>query len=93
MMPLKCRERASMTAPIACGWSGLAPTYMKAPPLHGAHPKRALKSRSETISRHPGTNARHPRSALDVLNVVSGRASDVQRAPPWFSSRDCTMRA
>ncbi len=35
----------SMTAPVASGWSdsrvGLAPTG-KAPPYHGAHPKRSL---------------------------------------------------
>ncbi|MCE2724847.1 MAG: hypothetical protein LW865_16450, partial [Betaproteobacteria bacterium] len=34
----------SMTAPVASGWSispGGAYTHKKAPPLHGAHPKRA----------------------------------------------------
>src|SRR3954465_806782 len=35
----------SMTAPVASGWSGLPGgtyTHWKAPPFHGAHPKRTL---------------------------------------------------
>jgi hypothetical protein len=43
---------ASMTAPVASGWSGLpggAYTHWKAPPLHGAHPNRTSRLTAATI--------------------------------------------
>jgi hypothetical protein len=52
-----------------------------------------LKSRSEAISRHPGTNARHPRLALDVLNVVSGTASGVFNGDARVSHHGFALRA
>jgi hypothetical protein len=43
---------SSMTAPVASGWSGcrvgLAPTG-KAPPYHGAHPKRTVDADTMNI--------------------------------------------
>ena len=54
----------SMTAPIASGWSespGGPRTHWKAPPCHGAHPKRSLVPSHgfERCSPHFGRYLRH----------------------------------
>jgi hypothetical protein len=58
----------SMTAPVASGWSdgrvGLAPTG-KAPPYHGAHPKRSLM----------GTGNRASASVKKLTQTALGKVS------------------
>src|SRR5207253_10447492 len=61
----------SMTAPVASGWSGcrvgFAPTG-KAPPYHGAHPKRS----SDLANQQSPVDPYHPNLVCPRLLTVAG---------------------
>jgi len=63
-----------MTAPVASGWSispGGAYTHKKAPPLHGAHPKRSYdfpESGGLTINARGAALSWHSASKRSVLD-------------------------
>src|SRR5215467_4442668 len=67
----------STAAPVASGWSGLPGgtcTHWKAPPCHGAHPKRAF-FRCVHITTSPDDVA-HVRHLSGVRGVVTGNLFD-----------------
>ena len=52
----KLEQEPEQAGPVASGWSespGGACTHWKAPPYHGAHPKRSLVTADATVRNAP----------------------------------------
>src|SRR3954468_10204126 len=63
----------SMTAPVGSGWSGLPGgtyTHWKAPPFHGAHPKRSSLWFSNCAATNGCTPIRLPRRRARAASVA-----------------------
>ena len=64
---------ASIAAPVASGWSVLPGgicTHWRAPPLHGANPKRTSCRPFVLMYNHPGGDPTPSRADIEITRVI-----------------------